>query len=35
MKETRERERIVPEMQRMEALIAEISSEISQTENKI
>jgi hypothetical protein len=29
MKETRERERIIPEMQRMEALIAEITQEIS------
>jgi hypothetical protein len=35
MKETRERERIIPEMQRMEALIAEISQEIAQTDSKI
>jgi chromosome segregation ATPase len=35
MKETRERERIVPEIQRMEALIAEITQDIAQTDNKI
>jgi chromosome segregation ATPase len=35
MKETRERERIIPEIQRMEALIAEITQEIAQTDNKI
>ena len=35
MKETRERERIIPEMQRMEALIAEITSEIAHTDMKI
>lgn len=35
MKETRERERIIPEMQRMEALIAEVSQEINATDMKV